>query len=80
MSISTDNNNNKIMENSIEPEEDLIKFQNSLDESINLAKDLVNSWLPKNLDSSWDLNSNSSNSNSNSFDVTRFSAKARPPR
>lgn len=78
MSISTNNNNNKIKEQSIEPEEDLIKFQNSLDESINLAKDLVNSWLPKNLDSSWDLPSNSSSNNS--FDSTTFSAKARPPR
>lgn len=53
---------------------DLVAFQSSLDDSVSAVRSLVDSWLPKDLDASWDA------PDTNSFANATLASRARPAR
>lgn len=55
---------------------DIKSFQSSLNDSLNVVKSLVESWLPKDLDANW----NTTTTSSSSFSSTSLNSKLRPPR
>lgn len=55
---------------------DVLAYQTALDDSVNAARSLVESWIPKGLDASWDA----PGSSAEQFTAVSLASKARPPR
>lgn len=82
MSIKQSTTTSKESTNGIEIEEeteDLKTFQIKLDDSLKLVKNLINSWLPKDLDKSWNNDSTDFNATP-STTTSNVLLKSRPPR